>query len=78
MVCQNLEFKQKSESAENNTSGSNNTPVGALAGQNLTTGNNNVDIGANVVGLAGESGKIRIGKQGAQNGTFIAGISGSE
>jgi hypothetical protein len=49
-----------------------------LAGQNLTTGNNNVDIGANVVGLAGESGKIRIGKQGAQNGTFTAGISGSE
>src|SRR5437867_10333111 len=25
---------------------------------------------------SGESGKIRIGKQGTQNGTFIAGISG--
>src|SRR6202040_2573925 len=43
---------------------------------NLTIGNNNIDIGANVLGLAGESNKIRIGKQGTQNGTFIAGISG--
>src|SRR5205085_1572882 len=60
----------------NNTSGSNNTAVGALAGQNLTTGNNNIDIGANVAGLAAESGKIRIGKQGTQNGTFVAGIFG--
>src|SRR5205823_11332636 len=45
-------------------------------GANLTTGNNNIDIGANVLGTAGESGKIRIGKQGTQNGTFIAGIFG--
>ena len=50
--------------------------MGALAGQNLTTGNNNIDIGANVLGVAGESNKIRIGKQGTQNGTFIAGIFG--
>src|SRR5207244_12069655 len=59
-----------------NTAGANNTALGALAGQNLTTGNNNIDIGANVLGVAGESNKIRIGKQGTQNGTFIAGIFG--
>ena len=57
-----------------NTIGSNNTALGFLAGQNLTTGSNNIDIGAGVVGAAGESGKIRIGKQGIQNSTFIAGI----
>src|SRR5205085_7842982 len=39
-----------------------------------TTGSNNIDIGN--AGVAGESAKIRIGKQGTQNGTFIAGISG--
>src|SRR5207244_8114009 len=44
------------------------------AGINLATGNNNIDIGAS--GVAGDSAKIRIGKQGTQNGTFIAGISG--
>src|SRR4029077_12133718 len=64
------------QALNNNTSGSNNTALGALASQNLTTGNNNIDIGSNVLGTAGESGKIRIGKQGTQNGTFIAGIFG--
>jgi hypothetical protein len=58
-----------------NTSGSFNIAVGNNAGINLTTGNNNIDIGA--AGAAGESGKIRIGKQGTQNGTFIAGIAGT-
>src|SRR5262249_36508851 len=58
----------------NNKTGSNNIALGRSAGVNLSTGNNNIDIGA--PGLAGESGKIRIGKQGTQNGTFIAGISG--
>jgi hypothetical protein len=48
--------------------------LGSNAGSNLTTGNNNIDIGNQ--GAAGESNKIRIGKQGTQNGTFIAGISG--
>jgi len=58
-----------------NTSGSNNIAVGSNAGGNLTTGSNNIDIGN--TGVAGESAKIRIGKQGTQNGgTFIAGISG--
>ena len=55
-----------------NNRGSNNIAVGSQAGSNLTTGTNNIDIGN--LGVAGESGKIRIGKQGTQNGTFIAGI----
>ena len=58
----------------NNSSGSNNIALGASAGLNLTTGSNNIHIGA--PGVAGESGKIRIGKQGAQSATYIAGISG--
>jgi Chaperone of endosialidase len=58
----------------NNTIGGSNVAVGNGAGSNLTTGGNNIDIGA--LGVAGESNKIRIGKQGTQNGTFIAGISG--
>jgi uncharacterized coiled-coil protein SlyX len=48
--------------------------LGSNAGANLTTGSNNIDIGA--PGVAGESNKIRIGKQGTQNGTFIAGVFG--
>jgi hypothetical protein len=55
-----------------NNRGSNNIAVGSQAGSNLTTGTNNIDIGN--LGVAGESGKIRIGKQGTQNATFIAGI----
>jgi hypothetical protein len=56
----------------NNITGSSNIALGSNAGINLTTGSNNIDIGA--AGTAGESKKIRIGKQGTQNGTFIAGI----
>jgi hypothetical protein len=48
--------------------------LGSSAGINLTGGSNNIDIGN--AGVAGESAKIRIGKQGTQNGTFIAGIFG--
>jgi hypothetical protein len=59
---------------KNNTTGSLNIAVGNSAGTNLTTGSNNIDIGA--PGTAGESSKIHIGKQGTQNGTFIAGIFG--
>jgi predicted ribosome quality control (RQC) complex YloA/Tae2 family protein len=58
-----------------NTTGSNNIALGVSAGSNLTSGSNNIDIGAG--GAAGESGKIRIGKQGTQNVTFIAGIFGT-
>src|SRR6516162_5037154 len=55
-----------------NKTGSSNIAVGSQAGSNLTTGSNNIHIGN--LGVAGESGKIRIGKQGTQNATFIAGI----
>ncbi len=57
-----------------NTTGGSNIALGFTAGQNLTTGSNNIDIGS--PGVAGESNKIRIGKIGTQNGTFIAGIHG--
>jgi len=62
------------DALSNNTTGSNNVAVGLSAGVNLTTGSNNIVIGANVLGKNGEANKIRIGKQGTQNGTFIAGI----
>ena len=42
------------------------------AGTNLTTGSNNIDIGN--PGVAGESDRIRIGVQGTQVATYIAGI----
>ena len=49
--------------------------MGNLAGCNLTTGSNNIDIGNQ--GVAAEVRTIRIGEQGNQIRTFIAGISGS-
>ena len=55
-----------------NTSGSSNIALGYNAGGNLTTGSNNIDIGN--AGVAGESGKIRIGKSSTATSTFIAGI----
>jgi trimeric autotransporter adhesin len=58
-----------------NTAGNNNVALGFNAGLNLTTGSNNIDIGN--VGAAGESSTIRIGVQGTQTRTFVAGISGS-
>jgi len=59
----------------NNTTGSSNIAVGNSAGATLTTGNDNIDIGN--IGVAGEFKTIRIGKQGRQIDTFIAGISGA-
>ena len=61
----------------NNTIGSGNIALGDGAGFNLTTGDNNIDIGQNVTGVAGEANTIRIGTQGTQTGTFIAGIAGA-
>ncbi|PYK56398.1 MAG: hypothetical protein DME47_02055, partial [Verrucomicrobia bacterium] len=60
-----------------NTTGSNNIALGSNTGQNLTTGSNNIDIGTNVLGVAGEANTIRIGKQGTQKNTFVAGIFGT-
>jgi hypothetical protein len=57
-----------------NTTGSLNIALGMGAGSNLTTGSNNIVIGANVLGNAGESNKIRIGK--GASATFISGIFG--
>jgi hypothetical protein len=56
-----------------NTTGARNIALGKAAGFNLTTGNDNIDIG-NVGGA--ESSTIRIGTEGTQANTFIAGISG--
>jgi hypothetical protein len=58
----------------NNTTGSQNTAFGYHAGANLTTGSNNVDIGS--PGAAGDNNAIKIGVQGTQTATFIAGIYG--
>jgi uncharacterized coiled-coil protein SlyX len=57
-----------------NTTGSSNIALGFRAGYNLTTGGDNIDIGNE--GVAGESDTIRIGTQGTQTATYIAGVSG--
>jgi len=58
-----------------NSAGSNNIALGRSAGQNLTTGDNNIEIGNE--GAGAESNTIRIGTQGTQTATFIAGIKGT-
>ena len=57
-----------------NTTGGSNIAIGTNAGNNLTTGNANIDIGN--VGVAAEARTIRVGTQGTQTNTYIAGISG--
>jgi uncharacterized coiled-coil protein SlyX len=56
----------------NNTTGSGNIALGNFAGSNLTTGDNNIDIGN--LGVVGEANTIRIGTQGTQTNTYLAGI----
>ncbi|MGA9776923.1 MAG: tail fiber domain-containing protein [Limisphaerales bacterium] len=56
-----------------NTNGSGNVALGYQAGLNVN-GNNNIEIGD--PGNAADNGTIRIGVQGFQGNTFIAGISG--
>jgi hypothetical protein len=58
-----------------NETGSSNIALGFQAGFNLTTGDNNIDIGNG--GVAAEANTIRIGTQGTQTSTFIAGVSGT-
>jgi hypothetical protein len=58
-----------------NTKGFNNIALGSSAGASLSTGSNNIDIGN--TGIAGESNAIRIGTDGTQTATFIAGIYGT-
>ena len=48
--------------------------MGSGAGQNLTIGDDNIDIGN--PGVADESNAIRIGIEGTQTATFIAGVNG--
>lgn len=56
-------------------SGNDNIAVGFEAGKALTTGSNDIDIGNQ--GAAGDSNTIRVGTQGTQKKTFVAGISGA-
>ena len=58
----------------NNTTGLGNIALGSFAGSNLTTGDNNIDIGN--PGVADEANTIRIGTQGTQTKTFVAGVTG--
>src|SRR5712692_3050150 len=58
-----------------NTTGNSNIALGYQAGAKLTTGDKNIDIGN--VGVAAEANTIRIGTQGTQTATFIAGITGT-
>jgi hypothetical protein len=60
---------------ENNTSGSFNIALGYNAGSSLTTGSNNIAIGN--PGTSSDDATIRIGTQGTQTNTFIAGIYGA-
>ena len=58
-----------------NTTGSNNIALGFSAGGLLTSGSNNIDIGNQ--GNREEGNTIRIGTEGTQTATYIAGISGA-
>ena len=55
-----------------NSNGSNNIALGYEAGFNLKTGSNNIEIGNK--GAAGDNKLIKIGTEGTQAKTFIAGI----
>ena len=61
------------QALEHNTTGNYNIAVGFQAGLAVTTGDNNINIGN--LGSSGASNEIRIGTQGTQQLTFIAGIS---
>src|SRR4029077_7233835 len=71
----NLNVARGVNSMLHNTTGSSNIALGFNAGNNLTIGSNNIDIGN--VGVAAEANTVRVGTQGTQRRTFIAGISGT-
>jgi hypothetical protein len=56
----------------NNTTGNSNIAIGLTAGNALTTGSDNIAIGN--VGVAGETGIIRIGTAGLHTNTHLAGV----
>jgi len=55
--------------------GSNNIAIGSLAGRQVEHGDNNIEIGNG--GTLTDSGVIRIGTEGTQTATYVAGIQGS-
>ena len=59
---------------ENNTTGKFNIAIGSGAGSGITTGTENIEIGA--PGVTGDTKAIRLGTQGTQTKTIIAGIYG--
>jgi len=63
-------------SALNGTRGSANIGIGDFAGDLITSGSNNIDIGS--PGASSDNGTIRIGTEGTQKSTFIAGIADSK
>jgi hypothetical protein len=71
----NFNTANGAHSLVNNSTGSFNIALGIDAGENLTVGSNNIDIGNS--GIAADSHTMRIGTQGTQIRTFIAGISGT-
>ncbi len=58
-----------------NTTGDNNIGIGAGGGIKLTNGNNNIIIFDQ--GAPGDNNTIRIGQQGLQQTTYLAGVSGT-
>jgi hypothetical protein len=58
----------------NNTTGGGNIGLGINAGKNIVTGSSNIDIGNG--GTGSDTNTIRIGIQGTQTRTYIAGVSG--
>jgi hypothetical protein len=57
------------------TTGTANAALGSFAGESLTTGSNNIDI--NNHGTTSDANAIKIGVQGTQTSTLIAGINGA-
>jgi hypothetical protein len=57
------------------TTGSSNIALGYQSGFNVTTGSNNIEVGSQ--GTATDDSAIRIGTQGTQTATYIAGITGT-
>jgi hypothetical protein len=63
------------QALEANTTGTGNIAIGANAGSVSTTGSNNIEIGNK--GAAADANVIKIGTEGTQTKTFIAGIYGT-
>ena len=62
------------EALSQNTTATNDIALRFGAGNKLTSGDSNIEIGS--FGTPGETRTIRVGRQGTQRATFIAGITG--